>query len=611
MHENTNNHDILFKNANYIKILSKNGNNVISSTKSNELIVKIVPWGPNQAKVESITGRLLNRSSVKRYLKKSLQQQDLTKDRSLSAEGKIEKRRLRLLSFELIDDERIESNISTTTKKRKKTASTSPSTPPKFYRSIYYDYDNNCSLIIKGNIDKKGEPEEILESREQPLPNREEFEDAIKILEEREPDIGNAIRNNILRAYRPMPPLINEEKPDGSIERTLAVGLLPKFDANSSSSSSSSSTLQYQHEIVGVNMISQTVRRFESRAPTNSRADAAPSVCGAPNASQPTTPRGTAGQVKVTVRQGGKEIWSFIATRPAASSGTNGSGIELQYVNYRGKRVLRRANAPILNVQYASDACGPYRDWQWEESMIEATGTDIASTGFRQCPNPATTILDSGTDTGNFLGVGVYVDGQEVVLVSEMEAGWYRYISQWRLHADGTIRPRFGFDAVNSSCVCNPHHHHVYWRLNFDVDSSKNNTVEEYNDPPLAGSSSHWHVQKYEIKRLRDPTQKRKWRIVHSATGKGYMIVPGPNDGIADSFGRGDIWFLLNKKTEFDDGVVAIGPPYEALLDNFVNHELIKNKDIVIWYAAHFTHIVTGGDDTTGHIVGPDLVPLS
>lgn len=84
---------------------------------------------------------------------------------------------------------------------------------------------------------------------------------------------------------------------------------------------------------------------------------------------------------------------------------------------------------------------------------------------------------------------------------------------KWRLHADGTIRPRFGFDAVNSSCVCNPHHHHVYWRLNFDVDCSKNNTVEEYNDPPLAGSSSHWHVHKYEIKRLRDPTQKENGEL--------------------------------------------------------------------------------------------------
>ncbi|HYX57338.1 MAG TPA: hypothetical protein VE818_14365 [Nitrososphaeraceae archaeon] len=42
-----------------------------------------------------------------------------------------------------------------------------------------------------------------------------------------------------------------------------------------------------------------------------------------------------------------------------------------------------------------------------------------------------------------------------------------------------------------------------------------------------------------------------------------------------------------------------------------MNHELIKNKDIVVWYAAHFTHIATHDDTTTtGHIVGPDLVPL-
>jgi len=122
----------------------------------------------------------------------------------------------------------------------------------------------------------------------------------------------------------------------------------------------------------------------------------------------------------------------------------------------------------------------------------------------------------------------------------------------------------------------------------------------------LPGQSSR-HEQKYEIKRLRDPTYKRKWKIVHSATGKDYVIVSGPTDGIADDFARGDLWFLLNKKTEFDDGVVATGPPYEAQLDNFVNHELIKNQDIVIWYEAHFTHIVTGGD-TTGHTVGPDLV---
>ena len=76
-----------------------------------------------------------------------------------------------------------------------------------------------------------------------------------------------------------------------------------------------------------------------------------------------------------------------------ASSGTNGSGVELRYVDYRGKRVLYRAHVPILNVKYSQDACGPYRDWQYQESMIQATGTDVAP-GFRLCTAPATTILD-------------------------------------------------------------------------------------------------------------------------------------------------------------------------------------------------------------------------
>ena len=109
------------------------------------------------------------------------------------------------------------------------------------------------------------------------------------------------------------------------------------------------------------------------------------SLCGAPDAGQPTANRGTLGCAKVKVTQGNKLLWDFVATRPSASSGTNGSGIELQFVNYRGKRVFRRANVPILNVKYDDDACGPYRDWQFQESMIQANGNDVTA-GFRLCP---------------------------------------------------------------------------------------------------------------------------------------------------------------------------------------------------------------------------------
>ena len=143
--------------------------------------------------------------------------------------------------------------------------------------------------------------------------------------------------------------------------------------------------------------------------------------------------------------------------------------------------------------------------------MLQASGKHVAP-GFLLCDHPAKTIVETESDTGSFLGTAIYVDGQEVVLVCELEAGWYRYVSEWRLHVDGTISPRFAFDAVSSSCVCNKHHHHVYWRLDFDIRTAAGNRVLEFNDPPLAGTRK-WQTLPYETMRLRSPAHKRRWRV--------------------------------------------------------------------------------------------------
>ena len=348
------------------------------------------------------------------------------------------------------------------------------------------------------------------------------------------------------------------------------------------------------------------------------RSSAREGVCGPDYVQQPTT-TGTAGQVWITVSQGGTVLWKFLAVRPAASSGTRGSGVELRFVDYRGKRVLYRAHVPILNVRYDNDACGPYRDWQNEEGMIQANGVDVAP-GFRLCPTPAKTIFDTGSDAGNFGGVAIYVQGQEVVLVCEMEAGWYRYISEWRLHANGRIRPRFGFSAVQNSCVCNVHHHHPYWRFDFDIRTAGHNRVREFNDPPLVGKSK-WHTKSFEIRRSRNPARKRKWRVENTVTGEGYEIIPGPDDGVATTspdwpYGRGDVWILRYHGNELDDGVNCTtggsGCVTEANLDGFVNGEAISNHDVVIWYAGHVTHDVAHEEPGEfGHICGPDLKPVN
>jgi hypothetical protein len=526
-----------------------------------EFDVQFEPFGPSPATLARASSALLKNRALRNFL------------------GDAE---TSLISFELVDED---------------SKAWERCTPPSSYRATVFDYTNNRTVVAEGRLRGEGDPQ-ISELGSQPLPSHEEFCAAVEILSE-DAEVADLLRREAVTIYRPMPPLLEEgEGPDGRVQRTLAVGLMPSGSGGAG-----------RHEIVGVNMIDRTVVHFDECAPPT--AVAHNPICGLPYAAQATVPLGTPGLAWVTVTQGSTVLWRFLVVRPSASSGTRSSGVEVRFVDYLGKRVLYRGHVPILNVLYDNNVCGPYRDWQWQEGMFEAKGANPVP-GFRLCANPAQTIIDSGNDTGNFSGVAVYIDGQEVVLVSELEAGWYRYISEWRFHADGTIRPRFGFSAVQSSCVCTVHHHHPYWRLDFDIRTAGNNVVREFNDPPIF-PGTNWHTKHFEIKRYRDPARKRKWRIENAATGEGYTLVPGSNDGVADSYARGDVWILRYHGSELDDGHnQTSGPPgvTEADLDQFVNGEVVLNSDVVVWYAAHITHDVGAEPPGTfGHWCGPDLQP--
>jgi hypothetical protein len=458
------------------------------------------------------------------------------------------------------------------------------------FQATVVDYAGGRTLDLHGDV-RDPKRIEVVESARQPAVTHAEFEDAVEVLR-LGAEFGKALRDGKLQPYRPMPPHVPIDRPDGSRERHVTVGLLP---ANGGKA---------RHEVVAVSLAQKRIVRFVDRAPARSLAVAA--VCGVlAGADQATADQGTPGTVRIRVRRGSTLLWEFIATRPAASSGYWGSGIELRNVSYRGRSVLYQAHVPILNVRYDGDKCGPYRDWQWQEGMIHADGADVAP-GFRLCAAPAKTIFDTGSDVGDFLGVGVYVAGEDVVLVSELEAGWYRYVSEWRLRANGEIRPRFLFGATSSSCVCNVHHHHVYWRFDFDVAQAKN-VVEEFNDPALGGGSK-WKRLAWETRRMRDATHKRRWRVGDGA-GHWYEIVPGPHDHTAagDAYGKGDVWAVRYRANQLDDHPAA---GTEAEIDRFVNRESIVDQDVVVWYGAHFEHDVRHhGPADADHIVGPTLVP--
>jgi len=302
----------------------------------------------------------------------------------------------------------------------------SEKTSISFFRAAIYDYSRGWSMWWYGR------PLDISQmfssvSNVQPVTNREEILEAAQLAGHRL-DSGEVVHES-------MPPVITREFPDGTSHRILNIAI----------------TSGESSKVFEVNMNNGTVET--PRFLNQNRA-----TCEAPLASGSYPNRkGKTGAANLVISQGGQTLWTFQAIRPSSSSGIDGSGVELRNVKYKGKTMLYRAHVPILNVEYEEPTCGPdYRDWQYAEFGFNCKGTNLTK-GFRKCDSPATTILETNIDGGDFKGVAVYVEGKEVVLKSVLSAGWYKYVSEWRFQVDGTLT-RWGFARVRQggNCVCAP-----------------------------------------------------------------------------------------------------------------------------------------------------------
>jgi hypothetical protein len=379
--------------------------------------------------------------------------------------------------------------------------------------------------------------------------------------------------------YRPLPPLANIEHPDGTVDRVIVVGLRAP---------------EGTHRLVGVRTSDGEV--FEPP----------PGVVVPAGTGEHGVPRGPGcapvtgdQQARVRVLRGEELLWDLVVVRPSASSGANGSGVELRSVDYLGKRVLGRGHVPILNLEYEGGD-GVIRLWQTSEACFEATGEDPVA-GFRLCSEPPRTIVGAEAEAGDFRGVALWLDGDDLVVLSQVEAGWHRYVSEWRLSADGRIRPRMRFGAVRNPATGRPHVHHAYWRLDFDVPDALNNAVQEFNDPPVMGFGRLQTVR-YETRRPRSAANQRSWQVRDDRFGRAYVLVPGAEDGEATAFGVGDVWVLRYSELEIDDGEGITTDPVRARaqIDRFLNGDPVHREDLVLWYAAH---------SRNGVAVGPDLNP--
>ncbi len=537
--------------------------------------IKVTAWGRTQAEINAAQMRVERSKEVQKFLSGT---------------------RYRVLEFNYVETE---------DKSR-------PTQIPTRFRAVFYDYTNDRTFVVESGFDAAAAIT-VTEAFYQPIPNDEEFDEAVRILQQ-DARFNSLLRAETLSAFRPMPPVTVLA---GTTERLVNVGLDARSDTGT-------------NEVLSVSIKSGRVIRYDRGAPDTSQA--VPEACGIPSAFQQTTGFGTAGQYQLSVSQNGAPLWEMLVIRPSASSGTRGSGIEVRDVKYKGKSVLKRGNAPVLNVLYPGGQCGPYRDWQYQEDMFSAPTDGIAdpAPGIRIVPTGqiATTALDSGNDTGNFRGVAIYTQNNETVMVTELQAGWYRYIMEWRFANDGTIRPRYGFGATDNSCVCAVHNHHVYWRFDFDVVNPTNKIFQ------VERGRKFLQPITTELTRLKNIQTNRSLLIQNSNGDEAYMLVPSILDGVADNYGRSDLWVLRYKsvsggsalQNEIDDGYNSTGGNCTATsgscinIDKFINGESVVNQDSVVWYGAHFVHSdganlldpnrINPSILSNFHVVGPDIRPI-
>jgi hypothetical protein len=318
--------------------------------------------------------------------------------------------------------------------------------------------------------------------------------------------------------------------------------------------------------------------------------------------------------------------WDFCVTRMTNTTPQpNGSGMEITQVHFKGRLILKRAGIPVLNVKYASGGCGCFRDWFDAEKAYTCTPINIfadgsAKTGFCSGTGSLNTVCDHpGTDAGSFTGISSTLEdgGKTLKLTQQSTAGWYRYIPVWKFSLDGSMRAGMNFTAVNDSCVASTHHHHAYWRMDFDVDGPTGDYVDYYYHDPASSSwgtatrvgtetswidsdgggalptagRSHW--------RLGSVGSPVKVDVIRQQGDETANLSDTYDDGITGDFPTLDGVLLAYDASQMTDAASQQLGDCPLNMGSYDNDADVDDADVVLWVRSGVRHV--GEDGGASH----------
>jgi primary-amine oxidase len=254
--------------------------------------------------------------------------------------------------------------------------------------------------------------------------------------------------------------------------------------------------------------------------------------------------------------------------------------------------------------------------------------------------------------------------GEEVTYWISSQLGTYNYLTRWTFRDDGSFRPELGLTGrlqifryspayvpfgsrINHESASPPeiginHMHNVYWRLDLDVTGSLDDAVNRITqvqhtasspepdvDCTIAGTcqtNQHTRLSTEVVERL---TPFKTWHQIDRGTSNadirpiGYEIIPEGNQlwtgPSSEPWAAGELYVTRynscerfaahNNHPAVNPGCDSAAPDVQAM----VNAEAVDGADIVLWYNAHYQHVIRDEDqpDMLIDYMGFELRPRS
>ncbi|MFD3334541.1 copper amine oxidase [Streptomyces sp. NPDC058700] len=215
---------------------------------------------------------------------------------------------------------------------------------------------------------------------------------------------------------------------------------------------------------------------------------------------------------------------------------------------------------------------------------------------------------------------------KDLLVYTVNKVGWYEYITEWRFSADGTVGANVGatgslspvdYNATDgrgwpigkgARAYATSHAHNVFWKLDFGLDGSTKDRIEQFDSTvtaPVGGGGPTVKTKRTAVtKELAGDAKNMRWWRVVSGTGKNadgharsYEIVPGHTDTHAGrGFTKHDVYFTQARACEqfASNNIGNCAPGAGDSVDKWVNGETLTKPSV--WVNIGFHHIARDED---------------